>query len=147
MKQRWLKRLTAWLLAALLTVTPVLAEEIDLSEALLEAGNVEDAVAEIAEADFGDLPDDAEDEVVPEVTLTPEPVIGEPTAMVVVPEADAEQPPEEPSGESTGLPEEMPDAQPAGEADEAPAADDQTEQLIEGEDAGVSEELSAAPSV
>lgn len=151
MKQRWFKRLTAWLLVALLTVTPVLAEEIDLSEALLEAGNVEDAVAEIAEADFGDLPDDAEDEVVPEVTLTPEPVIGELAAEAVVPEADAETPaeeqPEEPAGERDGQPEEMPDTQPAGEADEAPAADDQTEQLIEGEDAGVSEELSAAPSV
>ena len=131
MKQRWLKRLTAWLLAALLTVTPVLAEEIDLSEALLEAGNVEDAVAESAEADFGDLPDDAEDEVVPEVILTPEPVIGEPTAMAVVPEADAETPaeeqPEEPAGERDGQPEEMPDAQPAGEADEVPAADDPDE--------------------
>ena len=152
MRNKWFKRAAAWLLAALIAVTPVLAEDIYAPEALL----IEDVEAQVAEADYADFPLEADEaDFAPEVAPIPSPEIadGLPEETAAEPEAlpepqtEGEEAREEPEGaDSTETPDaEVLDAEASVESFVEPSAEPSAEPSVE-PSAEPSVEPSADPS-
>lgn len=114
MKRIWLKRLTAWLLAALLATAPALAEATEPAEIWESQEPAMEAVeAEVSDEGFYDLPAEDEDDGEPEATPTPEPEAAPTSEPEETPTPEPEiTPTPEPEATSTPEPEITPTPEP-----------------------------------